>query len=878
MGVSKTLSLALALILSIGVFAQENLVWYVGSSGGLTFDKDGGAPVINSGISSPIAESISIISDCDGSPLAYTTGESIFDASGVAMLNGEGILGPDGGSSLNGAIFVSDPAKSGSYYLFTVDEEQNAGANGFRYHLIDLTLPGNGSVTAPLGEVVSKNNIVAGTGASAEFLAVTANTCGDSVWVVGHSYTGSDFWAVPLTSSGIGPMVVSNSGLAISGGQTARGSADFSPNQDKLAIATWSGGSASMFDFDFSTGAISSRLIISAGSFFGTEFSPDGTKIFFSALNFNTIHRYNLNTGNFDLIDNSGLYGDLERGPDGKMYIGRWTSSTYLAVISNPNEELAVDVDFVANGFNIGVPSGLGLPQIHTYLGLGLDSAKITSPFDLSTVCDKGGSLDLTSSLTCSSIWSGGSHISVEGVFDPSGLSAGNYNVYLSYDADGCVTPDTLVFTVEDCCPPLNVRDSILCEGSDAFHMGVLVDTGIGEWSLTNLPSGTGSIATFSDSIFDPSNYTKDITMVTDGEYELTYTYWNAPLSECPDSAVSIIEVDSFPRDIFLGTNASLIEECGTEYTFTAKGGLDYNWAAPLSVTTNPVTVNANGNYSLTVNSPTENCLTTDEIEIEFDQFPTAGIDVSDTIVCGAGEIKIGVNQAGLDYIWTGGGLPDGDSLLITSAGTYRVEIKSGPDGFCPTFDEVIVELAPPFDVLFIGLGTDTTLCPVLDSLIIRTLNVDGASFDWSMGENFEGADSSRLIFGFNDGDLVNLEITDAFGCAGDTSVTLNAFCDINDPTIPNIIIPDGNTNTTFIPINFPPGTEGTYESLYPVSEIVIYDRWGLVMHENGGYPSWKGTNMDGNPVSSGVYFWTLNLEDFNGNAKRLNGFVQVVR
>lgn len=890
MGVKKRMITAIAVILSMSGVAQEDLLWYFGNGqAGLTFDKDGNPPTVTNDADFVIYESISTVSDCNGNLAFYTDGTKVYDSSHNLMLNGSGLLGPQenntnpqSGSSPNGVLIVGDPSDTSKYYIFTVGETISNSVNGWRYHTVDLSQPGNGTSSAPLGEVTSKNNIIYGPVAEAQ--SAVSNECGDSLWIVAHSFGSDTLFALPITEAGgIGSIVKTKIGPVLGSGNGHRGSSDFNPQGDKYAMAyLWSAtaGGGYVMDFDFASGTFSNSVQMpgTGQGAYGVEFSFDGLSVYLSRWSFGKIEHYNIATGIVTPVYTGPanvIIGELERAPDGKIYVGKDKGVNYLGVINNPDVATGALSNYVDQGVNMGVSVDIGLPQMLLKPGKNLWKAKISSPFGLTDVCDKGGALQLTATPDCGA-WTGGAYVDSDGLFDPSGLvTPGAYEVY--YSLNNCVVPDTIEFTVEDCCPPLGVRDSSFCEGESAFNVTTLVDSGIGIWSLTSSPTGTGSVATLSDSIFDPSDYVKGSTYVTDGNYELTYTYWNAPLVGCPDSAVATLEVDSFPRDIFNGLNSSLIQECALSYDIVAKNNLEYNWSLPAVSTTNTATVTSNDTYVLTVNSPSETCFTSDSIEVELDQKPTAEIEQNDTLVCGAGSIVVNVDQAGLDYLWTPGS-ETSQSITIVNPGKYYVTIRSSANGFCPAEDSIEVTLAPPLNINFLNLGTDVIACPKLDTVVVAVLDdPNNDTYTWSMGTGI--SDTSVAIYDFNEGDIVELVVEDIYGCSGSDELTLKVFCDVKDPTIPNIFTDNTDgINDLFTPIEFPPTLEGTYNTLYPESNMKIYDRWGLLMYEDSDYPSWDGKNKFNRPCSPGVYFWVLVYTDINGKSNSLNGFVHLAR
>lgn len=96
---------------------------------------------------------------------------------------------------------------------------------------------------------------------------------------------------------------------------------------------------------------------------------------------------------------------------------------------------------------------------------------------------------------------------------------------------------------------------------------------------------------------------------------------------------------------------------------------------------------------------------------------------------------------------------------------------------------------------------------------------------------------------------------------------------------VPNIITPNGdNTNDYFVIRN---------NSDYDKISLQIYNRWGNLIFESNDYQDdWNGVNMNGDPVSEGVYFYTatpagdkyIYRENDEENPYLMHGYVHVVR
>ena len=336
----------LTCLFNLLIFSQQEASnWYFGQNAGLKFHENGiVTPLINGQLNT--AEGCATISDSQGNLLFYTDGRSVWDRNHVIMPNanyfsGTGLLGDP--SSTHSAIIVPNPGNSNQYYIFTLDEPHHINAqhypnqspsipnqehhipndddgfnNGLNYSIVDLSVTGsNGSI----GDVIASNVhlVTYNTNPNLDFIKykcsekITAvrNFFDQSYWVIVHFY--DSFYAFKVTGTGVvANPVISTTGtiIPISGyRRNAIGQIKSSPDGTRIALShnqisnvTGSeddnSGVLEVFNFNVSTGIVSSPITIETNrQFYGVEFSPN-SKLLYATYRINHIAQYNLEANN----------------------------------------------------------------------------------------------------------------------------------------------------------------------------------------------------------------------------------------------------------------------------------------------------------------------------------------------------------------------------------------------------------------------------------------------------------------------------------------------------------------------------------------------------------------------------------------------------
>ncbi len=393
----KFLIVVVGILLGLSSYSQQtkNYLnnWYFGDAVGISFNT-GAAVNATSAISA--YEVSTSYSDGAGNVLFYTgadqniaygKGRVVWDATHDTMPNSD--INVDYNSSC-GLTTVPVPGNCDQYYIFH-QAAVAPFANSISYSIVDMTLPGNGTVGAPLGDILpgQKDVLIYGLDTLAEKVKVVQKGNTEDFWLIVRSLNRDVFYSFEVTALGGVNTVPVISTISATAWPTAIGSPIFSwlaVNKDRnlIAEANGFGPDFKLFSFDNLTGVLSlEEVLIPTGTFgsdilYGTEFSPSGDVLYVSwweGANNTYISSFDITAGigsigatrqDFPITTgSSGEYGALVKAPDGKIY-GTRNSTNQLTVINTPENYLAPNI--VNAGF-VPTPGAadIGMPNLTYY-------------------------------------------------------------------------------------------------------------------------------------------------------------------------------------------------------------------------------------------------------------------------------------------------------------------------------------------------------------------------------------------------------------------------------------------------------------------------------------------------------------------------------
>ncbi len=298
----------------------------------------------------------------------YSDGINVWNGAGTPV--GTGLGGSP--SSMHSGVIVPVPGTPNHVYVFG---HPSQSSTFIRYQEYDLTL-----AAAAVGTVQQVNF----PRQKSEGMLLIQHDNGNDYWLVVSGRT--DIWVLPITSAGVGAPVATPTGASllwrfgwhlfaashqgdrIVYGVNREGASGSTSGSPLGEIVTWS--------FDNATGALSARRQLTTGyrrQYYGGEFSPDGTKIYFATLDESSTgsgggsghYQYDLTTGAFTRLHYSAArytHAALKLGPDGLIYAAQNNAS--LGRISNPDGAGAASgYTYAAVALAAGSSARLGLPQ-----------------------------------------------------------------------------------------------------------------------------------------------------------------------------------------------------------------------------------------------------------------------------------------------------------------------------------------------------------------------------------------------------------------------------------------------------------------------------------------------------------------------------------
>lgn len=308
--------------------------------------------------------------------------------------------------------------------------------------------------------------------------------------------------------------------------------------------------------------------------------------------------------------------------------------------------------------------------------------------------------------------------------------SAGNYNVSLTVtNSFGCSA--TIVQNIGINAPPIVSAgpNQSVCLGG----------------SVTLTASGGNTYS------WSPGGQTTNPITVTPSS-NTVYTVVATDANGCTASANVTVTVNPLPN-ITVTPNQSIC--AGQSATLTAGGGQTYNWN-PTGNTTGTIVVTPGSSTSYAVTGTNANgCSNTAFTTVTVNQNPV--VNLSNVFVCSGSTTTLNAGNPGSTYIWSTGATTQ--TISVSAAGTYTVTVTN-PSGCTAVGTSIASQSGTIINTL-----QNASFCA--GGSVVLDAGNPGYNYQWSTGQ------SSQTITVSNGG-TYSVTITDANGCSGILSTTVN--------------------------------------------------------------------------------------------------------
>lgn len=924
------------------LFAQfEMKNWYFGSNiYGIQYNY--GSPsysiISNQNASFGFEGATTVNNPGTGNLMFYTDGITVYDANHTAMPGGTGLLGQ--ASTAQSGFVCPVPGQCNKYYVFSNSCIYDSSPSGvltgsLHYSVVDMSLPGNGTVGSPLGAMVpGQVNQLITTGISEGATLVKKNGS-QNYWLITSRPAQNTLVVYEVGPTG----VTFHASVPIGATYTRCICIQASPDRSKVAISSHIAAEPMyLFDFNATTGLLSSPFLVpgtnfpsaSWSSIYDIEFSEDGSKMYFTKYRMNHIsgpggrfYQYDLNspaTPAFMLhqLSTDPFYSarGLKRGPDGKIlftYVNPVTGGPNLiGAINTPNNAGAA-CGFQLNFLSYPTTNPGNVHKLPQFLP-GNSAPVSNAQLQIQSSCNQDSII--TIDLTSISNDSNGDSLIFSGISSSNGflvnISGSNLSITLPYGFSGV---ETINYTVcDDQCFQLCSSGEIVLNittttgGGQGPSLGP--DTGYCQGSSvqlnSNLPSGVNCL-------WNTGANANSIVVNGPG------VYWAEVTNACGTYRDSIF-VLAFPSPtVQLPADTTSCNNAIFPFTLAANGYASVIWSTGANTPT--IAVNTSGTYSVVV-SNSFGCTATDNFVIT--QLPSPIIDLGqDQVICQGSSVSLNVSTSpGENILWSTGSTANG--IIVANTSVIWATIDNGS---CVSSDTVSITISP---LPLVDLGPDTILCGSAVTYLLDGGN-PGATFTWSTGENTQtividqaGTFNVQVLNnGCSASDTVTIDILSPQSLPSEIDLCFSGELTLSMPfianaeylwstgdTTPYIVVTQpgqysvdvdlgscqiqastmvsgiSNSDATLIPNVFSPNNDGINDSYTLLlngceteANIRILDRWGLIMFSSEHLNfTWDGKNQsNGKDCPDGVYFVVLQYR-FGTQNKTYTGSLTLMR
>jgi gliding motility-associated-like protein len=349
----------------------------------------------------------------------------------------------------------------------------------------------------------------------------------------------------------------------------------------------------------------------------------------------------------------------------------------------------------------------------------------------------------------------------------------------------------------------------------------------------------------------------QSISVTQTGIYTVTVTN-NVGCSASASLPMGFLPVPN--SDIVANGPLSICE--GDELELTVQNlpfGIGYDWSTGES--SQSITVTEAGSYSVMVTS-ISGCTSMSEVEISGLILPYVGLG-EDRYACSGDTVVLTAEGANV-YSWPNGS-EDNLQLIVPHADTSIVVegMNIGCEQVATDTIQIIVDENPVAHFTF----GDTNLGELVVFEDSTTIGSPSA-WNWNFGDGeIENGPVVSHVYSAPGLYQVMLKVTTDNGCSDSVVVSI----DVSELfQLPNVLTPNNDGVNDALRV---------YSSYAENINMKIYDRWGHVVWAGlGDEVIFYGRTQEGIGLSSGTYFYSLEVNYLNSEQKEYTGFIELIK
>lgn len=269
------------------------------------------------------------------------------------------------------------------------------------------------------------------------------------------------------------------------------------------------------------------------------------------------------------------------------------------------------------------------------------------------------------------------------------------------------------------------------------------------------------------------------------------------------------------------------------------------------------------------------NCENSDTISITVPELIKPVIE-GDTTLCNGERSTLTVTVAEGTYLWSTGATSESIIVSPSETSEYTVDVTT-PIG-CVTKDSITVNVAVRPTAMFLPSPNHVYVENGEGPINFVNMSQNGTFYTWNFGDqhslpsdNFSALESPIHIYTRSGKYKASLVVESEKGCIDST----HQFVTVEVPYfyyVPNSFTPNGDGINDF----FYTSGEGVDPENF---EMYLYSRNGnLIFKSVTPYDYWDGRTLDGTLAAAGVYVYVIITHDMEGNPKRYQGSVTLIR